>query len=559
MKFLSSFKPALLNFNNLTKESLKLDLKAGIIVAIIASLPLSIAFGIASGVSPEKGLISAIIGGFVIACLGGSRVQISGPTGAFIIIISSITSQFGQNGLLIATVIAGIMLIFMGLFKLGAIIKFIPYPIVVGFTSAIAVSIFTSQIKDLFGLTMENPPVDFISRWMAYGKTISSTNFYSLVVGLLTIAIIIYLPKFSKKIPSSLFSIIFMSIIAFIMKKYLYINDIQTIGDKFHIDSSLPQANTIPITMETINLLLPAAFTIAMLCAIQSLLSATVADGITGQRHKSNTELIAQGIGNIIVPIFGGIPVTGGIARTLTNISYGGRSPVAAIVNSITLLLILLFLGPLTEYIPMACLSGVLIVISYNMCEWRTFKSMLKNPKADVIVLLVTFFLTLIFDLTIALEVGLLIAMLFFMKRMNESAQISVFRNELDISAGSETPETPEILTLPKGVEVYEIEGPFFFGIANKFDECMKQIGSVKPKVRIIRMRKVPFIDSTGLHNLESLCRLSSKEGIKIVLSGVNDNIKKMIENSGLDKKIGEENICSNINDAIERATILIS
>lgn len=528
------------------------DLMAGIIVGIVA-LPLAIAFGIASGVSPEKGLITAIIGGFIVSFLGGSNVQIGGPTGAFIVIVYGIIQNFGIEGLAIATVIAGIILVIMGALKLGTVIKFIPYPIVVGFTSGIALTIFTTQMKDLFGLTMEKVPADFISKWIAYFEHIHTINIWSFVIGIVSIFIIVISPRFSKKIPGSLIAIIVMTAVVYIMRNHLGITGIETIGDHFTINASLPQPEAISFNMETINLLLPSAFTIAMLGAIESLLSATVADGVTGDKHNSNTELIAQGAANIVVPIFGGIPVTGAIARTMTNINNGGRTPVAGIIHAIVLLLILLFLGPLTKHIPMACLAGVLIIVSYNMSEWRTFRSLMKNPKSDVSVLLVTFLLTVIFDLTIAIEIGLLIAMFLFMRRVAETTHVSVTRDEIDLSSEGEIRHNEEVLTLPKGVEVYEIDGPFFFGIANKFDGVMKTVGD-KPKVRIIRMRKVPFMDSTGLHNLESLFRLSQAEHIHMILSGVNEHVRKVLKKSGFEQKIGAENICSNINEAVKKA-----
>ncbi len=558
MKLNLDFKPQLfISLKNYSKEKFTADLMAGIIVGIVA-LPLAIAFGIASGVSPEKGLITAIIAGFIISFLGGSTVQIGGPTGAFIIIVYGIVQQFGVQGLAIATLIAGVMLILMGILKLGTVIKFMPYPIIVGFTSGIALTIFTTQMKDLFGLTMESVPADFISKWIAYGKAINTFNIWPFLIGISSILIIIYSQKIIKKIPGSLIAIIVMTIVVYILRNYVGITSIETIGDRFEINASLPEPTTIPINMETINLLLPAAFTIAMLGAIESLLSATVADGVTGDKHNSNTELIAQGAANIITPLFGGIPATGAIARTMTNINNGGRSPVAGIIHAIVLLLILLFLGPLTKHIPMACLAGVLIIVSYNMSEWRTFRSILKSPKSEVTVLLVTFFLTVILDLTIAIEIGLLIAMVLFMRRVSETSNISIITNELNMESDVEKTADNDKLLLPKGVEVYEIDGPFFFGIANKFDESMKQIGSEKPKVRIIRMRKVPFMDSTGLHNLESLYRLSKKENIQLVLSGVNNKIKEMLDKSGFSDQVGKENICSNINDALYRAEELL-
>ena len=547
------FQPKLLAaLKNYSKEKFMTDLMAGIIVGIVA-LPLAIAFGIASGVSPEKGLITAIIGGFIVSFLGGTNVQIGGPTGAFIVIVYGIIQNFGIEGLAIATVIAGIILLVMGALKLGTVIKFIPYPIVVGFTSGIALTIFTTQMKDLFGLTIDKVPADFISKWIAYFGAAHTVNFWAFGVGLLSILLIALTPKVTKKIPGSLVAIVVMTIVAYLLRNYAGITAIETIGDRFTINASLPQPEPISFDMNMINLLLPSAFTIAILGAIESLLSATVADGVIGDKHNSNTELIAQGAANIIVPLFGGIPVPGAIARTMTNINNGGRTPVAGIIHAIVLLLILLFLGPLTKHIPMACLAGVLIIVSYNMSEWRTFRSLMKNPKSDVSVLLVTFFLTVIFDLTIAIEIGLLIAMLFFMRRVAETTHVSVTTNEIDLSDEGEIHHDEEVLQLEKGIEVYEIDGPFFFGVANKFDSVMKNMGD-KPKIRIIRMRKVSFIDSTGLHNLESLWRLSNAEHIHMILSGVNENVHKVLTKSGFDQKIGAENICSNINEAVAKA-----
>lgn len=551
------FQPKLLaTLKNYSKEKFMTDLMAGIIVGIVA-LPLAIAFGIASGVSPEKGLITAIIGGFLVSFLGGTNVQIGGPTGAFIVIVYGIIQNFGIEGLAIATVIAGIILLVMGALKLGTVIKFIPYPIVVGFTSGIALTIFTTQMKDLFGLTMDKVPADFISKWIAYFGAAHTANFWAFGVGLLSILLIVLTPKMTKKIPGSLVAIVVMTVVAYLLRNYAGITAIETIGDRFTIDASLPQPEPIRFDMNMINLLLPSAFTIAILGAIESLLSATVADGVTGDKHNSNTELIAQGAANVIVPLFGGIPVTGAIARTMTNINNGGRTPVAGIIHAVVLLLILLFLGPLTKHIPMACLAGVLIIVSYNMSEWRTFRSLMKNPKSDVSVLLVTFFLTVIFDLTIAIEIGLLIAMLFFMRRVAETTHVSVTTDEIDLSDEGEIHHDEEVLQLEKGIEVYEIDGPFFFGVANKFDSVMKNMGD-KPKIRIIRMRKVSFIDSTGLHNLESLWRLSQAEGIHMILSGVNEQVHGVLTKSGFDLKIGAENICSNINEAVAKANAAV-
>lgn len=554
------FKPRLFStLKNYSKETFMSDLMAGIIVGIVA-LPLAIAFGIASGVSPEKGIITAIIAGFIISLLGGSKVQIGGPTGAFIVIIYGIIQQYGEAGLIVATLMAGILLILLGVFKLGAIIKFIPYPIIVGFTSGIAVTIFTTQIADIFGLNFggEKVPGDFIGKWMIYFRHFDTVNWWNAVVSILSIIIIAITPRFSKKIPGSLIAIIVVTIGVYVLKTYAGIDSIDTIGDRFTIKSELPEAAIPTLNWEAIKDLFPVAITIAVLGAIESLLSATVADGVTGDKHDSNTELIAQGTANLITPLFGGIPATGAIARTMTNINNGGKTPVAGIIHAIVLLLILLFLMPLAQYIPMACLAGVLVIVSYNMSEWRTFKALLKNPKSDVTVLLITFFLTIIFDLTIAIEVGLVIACILFMRRVMETTEISVIKDEIDPNDGLDIAVCEEHLIIPAGVEVYEINGPYFFGIATKFEETMAQLGD-RPKVRIIRMRKVPFIDSTGIHNLTSLCKMSQKEKITIVLSGVNEKVHKTLEKSGFYELLGKQNICPNINVALDRAKEIIN
>ncbi|EYA68638.1 SulP family inorganic anion transporter [Bacteroides fragilis] len=554
------FKPRLFStLKNYSKETFMSDLMAGIIVGIVA-LPLAIAFGIASGVSPEKGIITAIIAGFIISLLGGSKVQIGGPTGAFIVIIYGIIQQYGEAGLIVATLMAGILLILLGVFKLGAIIKFIPYPIIVGFTSGIAVTIFTTQIADIFGLNFgeEKVPGDFIGKWMIYFRHFDTVNWWNAVVSILSIIIIAITPRFSKKIPGSLIAIIVVTIGVYVLKTYAGIDSIDTIGDRFTIKSELPEAAIPTLNWEAIKDLFPVAITIAVLGAIESLLSATVADGVTGDKHDSNTELIAQGTANLITPLFGGIPATGAIARTMTNINNGGKTPVAGIIHAIVLLLILLFLMPLAQYIPMACLAGVLVIVSYNMSEWRTFKALLKNPKSDVTVLLITFFLTIIFDLTIAIEVGLVIACILFMRRVMETTEISVIKDEIDPNDELDIAVCEEHLIIPAGVEVYEINGPYFFGIATKFEETMAQLGD-RPKVRIIRMRKVPFIDSTGIHNLTSLCKMSQKEKITIVLSGVNEKVHKTLEKSGFYELLGKQNICPNINVALDRAKEIIN
>ena len=553
------FKPKLLlALKNYSKELFMADLMAGIIVGIVA-LPLAIAFGIASGVSPEKGIITAIIAGFIISMMGGSKVQIGGPTGAFIVIVYGIIQQYGEAGLIVATLMAGVLLILLGVFKLGAIIKFIPYPIIVGFTSGIAVTIFTTQIADIFGLSFggEKLPGDFIGKWIMYFNHFDTINWWNTIDSIASIIIIAMTPKFSKKIPGSLIAIIAITLLVYVLKTYVGVDSIDTIGDRFSIKAQLPGAEVPTLNWEAMKGLLPAAITIAVLGAIESLLSATVADGVIGDKHDSNTELIAQGTANIITPLFGGIPATGAIARTMTNINNGGKSPVAGIIHAVVLFLILLFLMPLAQYIPMACLAGVLVVVSYIMSEWRTFRALLRNPKSDITVLLITFFLTVIFDLTVAIEVGLVIACLLFMRRVAETTEISVITDEINPNEELDIAVNEESLIVPKGVEVYEINGPYFFGIANKFEEQMVQLGD-RPKVRIIRMRKVPFIDSTGIHNLTNLCKMSKKERVTIVLSGVNEKVHHVLEKSGFYELLGEENICENINVAIDRANQII-
>ncbi len=552
------FEPQIIHsLKNYNKEKFYADLMAGIIVGIVA-LPLAIAFGIASGVTPEKGIYTAIIAGFIISFLGGSKVQIGGPTGAFIIIVYGVVQQYGVTGLAIATIIAGVMLLAMGLLKLGAVIKFIPYPVVVGFTSGIAMTIFATQIKDLFGLEIAKVPADFLHKWVAYAQNIGSINWWATLIGVASIVVIAITPKFSKKIPGSLIAIIVMTVVVYIMKNYFSIQGIETIGDRFTINAALPEMTTYNIDFEAVRTLLPVAFSIAMLGAIESLLSATVADGVIGSKHNSNTELIAQGVANIVTPLFGGIPATGAIARTMTNINNGGRTPIAGIIHAVVLLLILLFLGDLTKHIPMACLAGVLVIVAYNMSEWRTFRSLLKNNRSDAAVLVTTFLLTVIFDLTIAIQIGLLLAVVLFIRRVSAVSTVSVFKSELETSIDGDFVSDTETIQIPKGVSVYEIEGPFFFGVANKFEETIKQVGG-SPKVRIIRMRKVPFMDTTGANNLRNLIVMSHKDKTQIILSGVNDSVRAVLDKTSIPDLIGRENICSNIHEALKKSEELIA
>lgn len=539
-----------------TASRLKTDIIAGIVVGIVA-LPLAIAFGIASGVSPTIGLVTAIIGGFMVSFFGGNSVQIGGPTGAFIIIVYNIIGQFGLHGLAVATFMAGVILVLLGLFRLGTVIKFIPYPIVVGFTAGIALTIFSTQVNDFLGLGLRDIPGQFIPKWGLYLKSLANIDICTLGTALVSLFIIVLTPKVSKRLPGALIAIILVTAAAYFLSSAFGWYSVETIGDRFGtMATDIPTPHGFTLNMATINMLLPSAFTIAVLGAIESLLSATVADGITGSHTNSNTELIGQGIANITVPFFGGIPVTGAIARTMTNITNGGRTPVAGIVHALVLLIIFLFAMPLINYVPMATLAAVLMVVAYNMSGWRTVVSVFKSPKSDISVLLVTFILTVVFDLTIAIEIGLLLAVVLFLRRVTENTEIKVYSEQLDVAEGTDLSQH-EVLDVAKGVSVYEIDGPFFFGVATKFDELMRSALTDKPSVRIIRMRKVSFIDATGLHNLEVLIRSSKNEGISVVLSGVKDNVRASLEHAGIDKLIGSENICDHITKAVRMANLI--
>lgn len=548
------FKPKLFSaLAHYSFKKFKADLTAGVVVGIVA-LPLAIAFGIASGVSPTIGLITAIIGGFMVSALGGCSVQIGGPTGAFIVIVYNIIATYSLEGLAIATLMAGLILVLMGVFHLGTVIKFIPYPIVVGFTAGIALTIFSTQINDFMGLGLKNMPSEFIPKWGVYFQNFDHIHWTTFIVGLVSLLIIIVSPKISKKLPGALIAIIIVTAAMYFLQLVYPELHVDTIGDRFgNLPTDIPEPHGFELNMSTINQLLPSAFTIAMLGAIESLLSATVADGVTGSRTNSNTELIGQGMANIVVPFFGGIPVTGAIARTMTNITNGGRTPVAGVVHAIVLLLIFMFLMPLINLVPMACLAAVLIMVSYNMSGWRTVRGILKNPKSDITVLSVTFLLTVVFDLTIAIEIGMLLAIILFLRRVMENTQIKVYSEQLDVAEGTEA-TTHEVLNVEQGVEIYEIDGPFFFGVATKFDELMRTSMANKPIVRILRMRKVPFIDATGVHNLETVIRSSQSEGIHVVLSGVNPNVHKVLEHANVESLVGADHICDHITKAVAMA-----
>ncbi|MBX3007157.1 MAG: sulfate permease [Melioribacteraceae bacterium] len=546
---MSHIKPKLFTtLKTYTKEQFYADATAGVIVGIVA-LPLAIAFGIASGVTPEKGLITAIIAGFIISAFGGSRVQIGGPTGAFIIIVYGIVQNYGTTGLAIATIMAGIILVIMGLVKFGSLIKFIPYPVVVGFTSGIALLIFSTQIKDFFGLNIHKVPAEFHEKWIIYFQNFYSINYYVFGIALLAILIMILWPKVTHRIPGSLIAIIVTTVLVLLLKL-----PVDTIGSRFgEISANIPSPSLFEINFNVIKNLIGPATVIALLAAIESLLSAVVADGMIGGRHRSNMELIAQGIANIVTPIFGGIPATGAIARTATNIKNGGRTPVAGIIHAITLLLIMLFFGSYAKLIPMATLAAILMVVAYNMSEWRSFKSLLKSPKSDVVVLLTTFSLTVIFDLTIAIEIGMILAVLLFMKRMAEVSNVSVITRELEDEEEKLDPNSIDKKQIPDGVEVFEINGPFFFGAAKKFRDQMLAIEN-PPKVRIIRMRNVPAVDATGLQTLKDFYNDGKKFNTHLILSGVHTQPLFAMTQAGLLDIYGEENIYGNIDDALDRA-----
>ncbi|MEI8185243.1 MAG: sulfate permease [Chlorobiaceae bacterium] len=543
------FKPKLFSIlPELTSDRIMKDIAAGLMVGIVA-LPLAIAFAIASGVSPEKGLISAVIGGFLVSFLGGSRVQIGGPTGAFIVILYGIVQQYGVNGLMLATIMSGVILIMMGFAQFGSLIKFIPYPVIVGFTSGIAVIIFSSQIKDFFGLNIANVPVDFIGKWTAYGRNLTTLDLSSFMIGMLALIIIIFWPKISRKIPSSLIAIIATTVTV----QYFHLH-VATIESRFgEIPSMIPPPSLPFFDFATIRQLILPATTIALLGAIEALLSAVVADGMIGSRHKSNMELIAQGVANIITPIFGGIPVTGAIARTATNVKNGGKTPIAGMVHAITLLFIMLLFGKWAKLIPMPALAAILIIVAWHMSEIKVFQELLKSPKSDIIVLLTTFGLTVVFDLTLAIEIGMLLSVVLFMQRMAQLSNVGVITKDLKDSDEEEDPNTIVTRKVPDGVEVFEFNGPFFFGAASKFREAM-HIVEKAPKIRIIRMRNVLSIDATGLNMMRDLLKDCIKAETRLILSGVHAQPLFALQQYGLYDDIGEENIFGNIDDALDHA-----
>lgn len=540
--------------SGISKQQIGKDLLAGIIVGIVA-LPLAIAFAIASGVSPEKGIITAIIGGLIISILGGSRVQIGGPTGAFIIIVYSIVHNHGIDGLIIATFMAGFLIMGMGFARLGNYLKFIPYPLIVGFTSGIALIIFSSQIKDFLGLPIADLPPDFIDKWKIYGNYIGQINWIAFSIAIGTIIITLNFQRISNKVPGSIVVIIISTALV-----YFFDLPVETIESKF---GEIPNKITVPsipnIDFATIKLLIQPAIAIALLGSIESLLSAVVADGMIGGRHRSNMELVAQGAANIFSGLFGGIPVTGAIARTATNIKNGGRTPIAGIVHALVLLLIMLLLAPLAKLIPLACLAGILVVVAWHMGEWHHFFSMMKSNRMDVIVLLTTFFLTVFFDLIIAIEIGMILSSFIFMKRMSEATSIQTSGNLLDQRTESEGSLFEEELSeIPKNVLIYEINGPLFFGASQKFQEVITDLHK-QPEILILRMRYVPFIDATGINRLKEMCIQLQGKGTTIIISGANHEVRHEMLKADLYSILDKHNILLNINDALRRAAELSS
>jgi len=536
-----------------TKKQFIADLIAGIVVGIVA-LPLAIAFAIASGVSPEKGLYTAIFAGFIISALGGSRVQIGGPTGAFIVIVYGIVQKYGVDGLTMATLIAGVMLVIMGFARLGSVIKFIPYPLIVGFTGGIALIILSSQVKDFMGINMGTVPADFVGKWTSYFQHFNSVNWYAIVISVATIFITIGFSKITHRIPGSLIAILLSTVVVAMLKL-----PVETIGSRFgSIPSTLPAPHIGLINWSTLQNLIRPAFTIAMLGAIESLLSAVVADGMIGGNHKSNMELVAQGVANIVSPIFGGIPATGAIARTATNIKNGGRTPVAGIIHALTLLTIMVLVGKWATLIPLSCLAGILVVVAYNMSEWRSFVSILKTSRSDAVILAATFILTVFVDLTVAIEVGMVLAAFLFMRQMTQISNVDVVTRELNDMSEPDDPKAISKYKVPKGVEVFEINGPFFFGAAYKFKDSMRFIETA-PKVLIIRMRYVPVIDATGLHTLELVFKEAERMGTTFIISGIQPEVFKELEKSHLIDKIGKKNILTVIEDALKRAEQILA
>lgn len=533
-----------------TREAFRADVTAGIIVGIVA-LPLAIAFAIASGVTPERGIWTAIVAGFLISALGGSRVQIGGPTGAFVVIVYGIVQQFGVDGLIVATLMAGVILVAMGLLRFGAAIKFIPHPVVIGFTSGIALIIFSSQVKDFLGLEMGAVPVEFVEKWRAFAEHFASADLYVTGVALLALAIVVWWPRISTKVPSPFVALIVTTVLVKVMAL-----PVETIGSRFgEISATFPSPVLPALTWSQMMALVGPAFTIALLGGVESLLSAVVADGMIGSRHKSNVELVGQGVANIASAMIGGIPATGALARTATNVKSGGRTPVAGMVHAVTLLLITLFFGHWASLIPMATLAAILVVVAYNMSEWRIFVSEFRGPKSDIAVLVTTFLLTVLVDLTVAIGVGMVLASFMFMKRMSEVSEVNAIRGE-NLDEGDANGDAngrtmdPRIAALPKDVQVYEINGPFFFGAADRFKDALAEVGS-RPKVLILRLRDVPAIDSTGLNALHDVVKRTRHDGTRVLLTEVRERVRRVIERSRLGDLLEPDAITDTLDDAL--------
>lgn len=539
--------------SGITRQQLVKDMIAGVIVGIVA-LPLAIAFAIASGVSPDKGLVTAVVAGFIISALGGSRVQIGGPTGAFIVIVYGVVQQHGVGGLIIATLMAGVLLIGMGLGRLGNYLKFVPYPLIVGFTSGIAVIIFSSQIRDLLGLHIDDLPADFIGQWRAYVRYITDLDWPTAVVGLTTVLITLLFPRISKKIPGSIVAILLSTSLVYFLDIPL-----ETIESRYgEIPRTIPAPAIPDIDFVTLKTLIQPAIAIALLGAIESLLSAVVADGMMGGRHRSNMELVAQGTANVFSGLFGGIPATGAIARTATNIKNGGRTPIAGMVHAVMLLLIMVLFGPVAKLIPLACLAGILVVVAWHMGEWRQFFGLMRSNRMDVLVMLTTFFLTVLFDLIIAIEVGMILSSFIFMKRMSEATDIRLATNLVNEEKGTgEVLFEEELSDIPVGVMMYEINGPLFFGASRKFQDVVSNT-SPRPNVLILRMRHVPFIDASGIRSLTDICRDMQLKGVLVLLSGANRDVRKELLRAGIYRLVGRHNIHDHIESAINRAKELL-
>lgn len=555
------FKPRVLDsFSGYNAKTFASDAMSGLIVALVAALPLALAFAIASGVSPEVGLISAIIGGFLIAVLSGCKVQIGGPTGSFIVIAYAVLQSYGVEGLVLSTLMAGIMLVAMGLLRLGSLIKYIPHPVVVGFTAGMAVIIFSTQVNELLGLGLTNVPADFLDKWSLYLTNLHHIDLPTLGIGLTTIAIILLSPRITRAVPGSLVALILTTLAVYLLRTYAGVDSIATIGDRFTISSQLPSVALPSLDFLLMAKLMEPAFSIALLAAIESLLTARIVDGMTNDKHSPNTELIALGIANLAVPLVGGLPVTGATARTMTNINNGGRTPMAGIIHALVLLLSFLFLMPYVSYIPMSALGGVLVIVAINMSGIKAMRSITLGPRQGTIILGVTLFFTVFGSLTFALQSGILLSMLFIIKRMIDSTKISVSRGRLDVNGHNDdvVHTDTELLDLPSGVEVYEIEGPFFFGTASGFEDQMelatKRENIVLPRVCVLRMRFVPFMDSTAIHNLSELHRKLTNRDARLILSGVNEHVYHTLEQSGLVERIGKGYVCSDIHRALDVA-----